>query len=87
MTDLMLALYEFTASRRIGCLMEDPEYADFSRCAKLQEEKLRSRLDTGGKQNLDDLLGELELERSIEQEAMFRAALSLSRELNGLLRP
>lgn len=87
MTDLMLALYEFTVSRRMGYLMEDPEYADFSRCAKLQEEKLRTRLNDAGKQNLDDLLGELELERGAEQEAMFRAALSLSRELNGLLRP
>lgn len=87
MTDLMLALYEFTASRRMGYLMEDPEYADFSRCAKLQEQKLRTRLDDGENQNLDDLLGELELERSVEQEAMFQAALSLSRELNGLLRP
>ena len=87
MTDLMLALYEFTASRRMGCLMEDPEYADFSRCIKLQEQKLRARLDDGGKQNLDDLLGELELERSVEQEAMFQAAFSLSRELNSLLRP
>ena len=87
MTDLMLALYKFTASRRMGHLMEDPEYADFSRCAKLQEQKLRARLDDGGKQNLDDLLGELELERGVEQEAMFRATLSLSRELNGLLQP
>ena len=87
MTDLMLALYEFTASRRMGYLMEDPEYADFSRCAKLQEERLRARLDDAGNQTLDALLGELELERGVEQEAMFQAALSLSRELNGLLRP
>ena len=86
MTDLMLALYEFTASRRMGYLMEEPEYADFSLCVKLQEQKLRTRLDDSGKQNLDDLLGELELEHSVEQEAMFQAALSLSRELNGLLR-
>ena len=87
MTDLMLALYEFTASRRMGYLMEELEYADFSRCVKLQEQKLRARLDDSGKQNLDDLLGELELEHGVEQEAMFQAALSLSRELNGLLRP
>lgn len=87
MTDLMLALYEFATSRRMGGLMEDPEYADFSRCAKLQEQKLRARLDDSGKRNLDDLLGELDLEHSVEQEAIFRAALSLSQELNGLLRP
>ena len=86
MTDLMLALYEFTASRRMGCVMEDPEYADFSRCARLQEQTLRARLDDASKQNLDDLLDELKLERSVEQEAMFQAALALSRELNGLLR-
>lgn len=87
MTDLMLALYEFTTSRRMGYLMEDPEYADFSRCAKLQEERLRARLDDAGKQALDALLGELELEHGAEQEAMFQAAFSLSRELNSLLRP
>ena len=79
MTDLMLALYEFTASRRMGCVMEDPEYADFSRCARLQEQTLRARLDDASKQNLDDLLDELKLERSVEQEAMFQAALALSR--------
>ncbi|MBO5918228.1 MAG: hypothetical protein J6Q14_05635 [Oscillospiraceae bacterium] len=87
MTDLMLALYEFAASRRMGYLMEDPEYADFSRCAKLQEQKLRAHLDDVGKQNLDNLLQELQGEHSVEQEAMFQAALSLSRELNALVRP
>lgn len=87
MTDLMLALYEFTVSRRMGCLMEDPEYADFSRCGNLQKGRLRARLDDAGRQNLDDLLDELNLEHGAEQEAMFQAAFSLSRELNGLLRP
>ena len=87
MTDLMLALYEFAVSRRMGYLMEDPEYDDFSRCVKLQKEKLCARLDDVGKQNLDDLLDELYLEHSAEQEAIFQAAFSLSRELNGLLRP
>ena len=87
MTDLMLTLYEFAASRRMGRLMEDPGYANFSRCAKLQEQKLRARLDHSGNQNLNDLLDELELEHSAEQEAMFQASFSLSRELNGLLRP
>ena len=87
MTDLMLALYEFAASRRMGSLMEDPEYADFSRCAKLQKDRLLARLDDAGKENLDNLLAELNLEHSVEQEAMFQAAFSLSRELSGLLRP
>ncbi len=87
MTDLMLALYQFAVTRRMGSLMEDPEYADFSRCAKQQEESLRTRLDAAGKKNLDDLLGELELEHSAQQEAVFQAAFSLSRELNGLLWP
>ncbi len=86
MTDLMLALYEFAVSRRMGYLMEDPEYADFSRCAKLQQDRLRARLDDAGKDNLNDLLAELRLAHSVEQEAVFQAAFSLSRELNGLLR-
>lgn len=86
MTDLMLALYQFAVTRRMGCLMEDPEYADYSRCIKLQTERLRARLDDAGKQNLDALLDELELEHCAEQEAAFQAAFSLSRELNGLLR-
>lgn len=87
MTDLMLTLYQFAVTRRMGYLMEDPEYADCSRCVRLQTERLRARLDDAGKQNLDDLLGELDLEHSTEQEAVFQAALSLSRELNGPLRP
>lgn len=87
MTDLMLALYNFASAHRMGHLMEDPEYADYSRCAKLQKERLRARLDDAGKKNLDDLLGELDLEHSAEQEAVFQAAFSLSRELNSLLRP
>ena len=85
MTDLMLALYEFTASRRMGHLMEDPDYADFSRCAKAQEARLRARLDAQAEQHLDALLTELDSEHSVEQESMFLAALSLARELNGLL--
>ncbi len=87
MTDLMLTLYNFASQHRMGHLMETPEYAEFSRCAEQQEERLRTRLDDAGKKNLDDLLGELDLERSVEQEAMFQAAFSLSRELNGLLQP
>ena len=84
MTDLMLALYEFTLARRMGHLSEDPEYDDFVRCASLQEQRLRSHLDDAGLQTLDNLLDELRLQHSAEQEVLFRAALSLSRELNGL---
>ena len=87
MTDFMLTLYTFASQHRMGHLMETPEYADFSRYAKQQEERLRTRLDDAGKKNLDDLLGELDLEHSVELEAMFQAAFSLSRELNGLLWP
>lgn len=87
MTDLMLALYQFAVTHRMGSLMEDPEYAEFSRCANLQEAKLRTHLDQAGTQTLDHLLGELALEQSAQQEAVFQAAFSLSRELNGLLRP
>lgn len=87
MTDLMLALYQFTLARRMGPLSEDPEYSDFVRCSGLQEQRLRARLDEAGAQTLDDLLDELRLQHSAEQEVLFRAALSLSRELNGLLRP
>ena len=87
MTDLMLALYKFASARRMGCLMEDPNYADFSRCAKLQEQSLRERLDGQGSQHLDHMLAELDSEHSVELEAMFQAAFSLSRDLNSLLRP
>lgn len=87
MTNLMLALYEFTSARRMGCLMEDPNYANFSRCAGLQEQSLRERLDGQSAQHLDRMLAELDSQHSAELEAMFRAAFSLSRELNSLLRP
>ncbi len=85
MTDLMLALYQFTLAHRMGHLSEDPEYDDFVRCAGLQEQRLRTQLDEAGSQTLDNLLDELRLQHSAEQEVLFRAALTLSRELNGLL--
>lgn len=81
----MRTLYEFTLTRRMAPSSEDPEYDDFVRCAGLQEKRLRTRLDEAGLQALDNLLTELDNRHSVESEALFRAALALSRELNGLL--
>jgi len=64
MTDLMLALYQFTLARRMGSLAEDPEYEDFVRCADLQEQHLRARLDNAGTQALDNLPDELNLQQA-----------------------
>ena len=85
MTDLMSDLYHFVLHRRMGGCWDDPDYADFTRCARAQEAMLRTRLDARSIDILDALLGELANVHAVEQECLFRAALSLYRELHGIL--
>lgn len=85
MTDLIMDLYEFTCSRRMGGALDHPEYREHLLAAQVQEERLRSLLDAEGVQLLRDLLYERSCQHAVEQEAIFRATLALCKELRGIL--
>ena len=85
MTPLMETLYRYLIETRLdGYLLQYPEYPDYLRCAGEQEGLLRARLEPGEARLLDNMLGELRLSHATEQEAVFQAALALSRELGDL---
>lgn len=87
MTDLMRVLYEFITLHRMGRVWDDPEYRDFSACARKKEAELREKLDREETQLLEDLLRELSCRHSVELETVFQSTLELCRELNGVLCP
>lgn len=85
MTPLMETLYRYLVETRLDAfLLQYPEYPDYLRCAGEKEGQLRARLEPGEARLLDDLLGELRLGHATEREAVFQAALALSRELGEL---
>lgn len=80
MTDFMRTLYEYTCQRHMTGVWHDPEYRECAQCAQRKEDALRQRL-------LDDMFEQQSCRQSVELEVLFQAAFSLSRDLNGLLRP
>ena len=85
MTPLMETLYRYLIETKLDAfLLQYPEYPDYLRCAGEKEGQLRARLEPGEARLLDDLLGELRLGHATEREAVFHAALALSRELGEL---
>ena len=85
MTPLMETLYRYLVETKLDAfLLQYPEYPDYLRCTGEKEGQLRARLEPGEARLLDDLLGELRLGHATEQEAVFQAALALSRELGEL---
>jgi len=87
MTDLMRTLYEYTCQRHMTGIWHQPEYREYVNCAEHKEDSLRQHLDRDGQRLLDELYDQLSCQHSLELEILFQAAFSLSRELNGLLRP
>ena len=67
---------------RLGSLEPRTITPDFCRRAAEKERSLRANLSQEDEQLLEDMLGELWLRHQAEQEAAFRAALALCRELN-----
>ena len=61
-----------------------PGVSGLSPLRREKEGQLRARLEPGEARLLDDLLGELRLGHATEREAVFHAALALSRELGEL---
>lgn len=82
MTDLLNTLYDYVLTQSEAYLAVYPEYPDFCRRAAEKERSLRANLSQEEEQLLEDMLGELWLRHQAEQEAAFRAALTLCRELN-----
>ena len=82
MTDLMSTLYNYVLTQSESYLAVYPEYRDFCRRAAEKERSLRANLSQEDEQLLEDMLGELWLRYQAEQEAAFRAALALCREMN-----
>ena len=77
MNDLLNTLYNYVLTQSEAYLAVYPEYPDFCRRAAEKEQ-----LSQEEEQLLEDMLGELWLRHQAEQEAAFRAALALCRELN-----
>ena len=86
MTDLMNNLYEFLTRHYISGMAQDPEYAKALGYAEAKQALLDQQLDDSQRRLLQGLLDEVELAHSMEQACLFRATLSLSRELSGLVR-
>ena len=82
MTALMRTLSDSVLPQSESYLAVYPEYRDFCRRAAEKERSLRANLSQEEEQLLEDMLGELWLRHQAEQEAAFRAALTLCRELN-----
>lgn len=86
MDDLTRCLYEFVCEKRMGSLSEDKEYIEAVLGAERQEKRVASYLDDEQRPELRALLDTLSAQSDITNEHLFQAALSLSRELNGLVR-
>ena len=79
MDSLLETLYQYTLTQSESFLAVSPEYKDFCQREAEKELSLRASLSHEETQLLDDLLGELWLRHRAEQEALFQAALRLSR--------
>ena len=86
MDDLTRCLYEFVCEKRMGSLSGDKEYIEAVLGAERQEKRVASYLDDEQRPELRALLDTLSAQSDITNEHLFQAALSLSRELNGLVR-
>lgn len=86
MDDLMKCLYELVMERRMGALELDQEYRDSVRTVSMQEKKLWEQLNEDQRQEVELLMMEVTNQNIIEQEYLFRASLTLARELNALVR-
>ena len=86
MDDLTRCLYEFVCEKRLGSLSEDSDYIGAVLGAERQEERVASYLNDEQRRELCTLIDMLSAKGDITGEHLFQAALSLSRELDGLVR-
>jgi len=86
MDDLTKCLYKFACAKRMGNLYEDEEYQETLKGIEQQKERVAAYLDQAQQRELRLLLEDITSKGDIEGEHLFQAALSLSRELYGLVR-
>lgn len=86
MDDLTRCLYEFVCETRLGGLSEDKAYLEAVLSAKQQEARIASYLNCEQQRELRALLDTAAAQGDIAGEYLFQAALSLARELSGLVR-
>ena len=84
MDDLTRCLYEFVCEKRLGSLSTDEEYQESLKTVQLQRERVQTYLNQEQQLELRLLIENVTSQGNIEGEHLFQAALSLSRELNGL---
>lgn len=87
MDDLTKCLYEFVCEKRLGSLAEDAEYKEALQTVERQRAKVEALLNREQQWELSLLIDSAAGQSSIECEHLFQAALSLSRELCGLVCP
>lgn len=86
MNELIKCLYEFTTTRRMSAMWDDPEYEEMTRSVELQTAKVQKGMGEEQLWELQLLLENVSSQKAIEREHLFRASLELARELNTLLR-
>lgn len=84
MDDLTRCLYEFVCEKRLGSLSVDKEYQETLQGVEQQRKRVEAYLDEEQQQELYLLIENVTSQGNIEGEHLFQAALSLSRELDGL---
>lgn len=80
MTDLTRVIYDYARNREMPKYLLSEEYrtVEFAiRCQQEDLEKLSPDLDS----KIEDLINEINLERNLELEAMFEAALATGRQI------
>ena len=87
MTELTNALFNFLNSHQHPGLWNDPEYEKTVGYAEAKQELLFQQLNEDQRRLLSEMLDEFELAHHMEKVCLFQAALSLCRELSGLVRP
>ncbi len=70
----------------MGNLTEDAEYEEAALSVELQAERVSAYLNAEQRKELYWLMDAVAFRDSIENEYVFQAALSLARELSGLVR-
>lgn len=86
MDDLTKCLYQFVREKQMGNLTEDAEYEEAALSVELQAERVSAYLNAEQRKELYWLMDAVAFRDSIENEYAFQAALSLARELSGLVR-
>lgn len=84
MEDLINCLYGFVLENRLGKLVDGPEYQACLDAVVRQEDRVRAGMDAEQRRGLNLLLREVSSLNAMENEGIFRAALGLAGELNGL---